>query len=146
VKSIRLPIPPSVNAAYANLAGKGRIKTAAYRRWEKAADGQAILDGMFKPGVRPFVTGKAEIVVRLPAGMRGDVYNRGKAPEDWLVSRGFTADDKHNNAVQCRFDARLADPRYCEIDVYGADEILGVGEPWIKGGKNATKSHSDHEK
>jgi Holliday junction resolvase RusA-like endonuclease len=32
-----LPLPPSVNGLYANVAGRGRVSTKALRRWRKAA-------------------------------------------------------------------------------------------------------------
>lgn len=120
MKTLKLPIPPSVNAAYGNRKsgkGPGRYKTSAYKAWERLADGWAMEAGLFRHGVRPFVTGKAVIVVRLPVNMRGDVYNRGKVPEDWLVSRGFTADDKHNDSVECRRDPTMGRVQYCLIDI-----------------------------
>jgi len=37
VVAIQLPIPPSVNACWANVEGMGRVRSTAYRRWSKLA-------------------------------------------------------------------------------------------------------------
>lgn len=34
---IDLPLPPSVNALYRNVPGRGRVKTALYKRWHAVA-------------------------------------------------------------------------------------------------------------
>ena len=35
--SFDLPLPPSVNGCFANVPGKGRVRTAQYRAWRKQA-------------------------------------------------------------------------------------------------------------
>ena len=120
MKTLRLPIPPSVNQAFANNKsgrGKGRYKTRSYKAWERLADGWAMEAGQFRYGVRPFVSGPALIVIRLPITMRGDVDNRIKPTLDWLVSRGFTGDDVLNDSVQSRRDPMLGRVDWCEIDI-----------------------------
>ena len=37
VVTLRLPMPPSVNACWANVEGAGRVRSTAYRRWSKLA-------------------------------------------------------------------------------------------------------------
>jgi len=37
VVTVQLTIPPSVNSCWANVAGKGRVRSTAYRRWSKLA-------------------------------------------------------------------------------------------------------------
>lgn len=123
MKTIRLPIPPSVNMAYGNNLsgnGRGRHKTASYLRWIRLADGWAMEAGLFRHGVRPFVSGPAILTIRLPMTMRGDVSNRIKAAEDWLVDRGFTDDDKFNHSVTACKDPGLGRAQWCEIDIAGA--------------------------
>src|SRR5258706_9307466 len=34
---VNLPTPPSTNALWSNVAGKGRVKTQSYREWREAA-------------------------------------------------------------------------------------------------------------
>jgi Holliday junction resolvase RusA-like endonuclease len=138
MKTIRLPIPPSVNAAYANVAGKGRVKTTAYRQWEKNADGEALAAGLFS-GRRQSAAKGATIVLRLPLGIRGDVDNRIKPLLDYLVSRQFTCDDSTHQSVTARRDPSLRRAtNYCEVDIYGPeDAVPAAGMGWV-GGTNAT--------
>ncbi len=125
MKTIKLPIPPSVNAAYANRKGgkgPGRYKTRSYKAWERLADGWAMEAGLFRHGIRPLVHGPATLVIRLPTTMRGDVSNRIKVCEDWLVDRGFLElDDVHNQSVTSMRDPKLGRVGYCEVDISNAD-------------------------
>jgi len=91
---LRLPLPPSVNAAYGNRQGpgRGRYKTAAYKAWLVEADKWLLKQ---KRGLVP-VFGPAMVCVRLLMKMRGYVSNRIKVAEDFLVSRRITSDDKNN--------------------------------------------------
>lgn len=120
MKTLRLPIPPSVNAAYANAKtgrGVGRYKTKRYKSWERQADWWCASAGLFRTGQRPFTTGPANVIVRLPMTMRGDVDNRLKATVDFLVSRGFTADDSTHQSVTARRDPTLGRVAWCEVDI-----------------------------
>lgn len=92
---LHLPLPPSVNEAYGNNSrgkGRGRFKTKVYRQWLKDADAYLLSQ---KRGLVP-VHGPAMVVIKLPMSMRGDVSNRIKISEDFLVSRGLTSDDSKN--------------------------------------------------
>lgn len=91
---LRLPLPPSVNAAYGNRRGpgRGRFKTAAYKAWLAEADKWLLTQ---KRELVP-VSGPAMVCLRLPMKMRGDISNRIKVAEDFLVSRQLTSDDRHN--------------------------------------------------
>jgi len=119
---IRLPIPPSVNALYANRKdgrGKGRYKTKAYADWLNEANSwlwpqYRKLDGL------P-VKGPCVVEIRLPAKMRGDASNRIKAAEDFLVSMGITEDDRTNWKVSAERDPSLSnDDGFCVITVASA--------------------------
>lgn len=61
----------------------------------------------------PKLTGQLEILIRLPL-IRGDVSNRIKAVEDWLVRRNLTGDDKHNRRVSIETDPDLLG-NCCEV-------------------------------
>lgn len=120
MKTLRLPIPPSVNDAFANNLsgrGRGRYKTRKYKAWERAADNECLIAGLFCHGNRPLVSGPANIVLRLPHYMRGDIDNRIKPTLDWMVDRGFTADDSTHQSVTAVRDPKLGRVAYCEIDV-----------------------------
>lgn len=108
--SLELPTPPSVNAMFANSkngSGKGRFPTRAYKRWLAEADTRFLVQKWRVLGKIP-VSGPCEISIRLPKGTRGDVSNRIKACEDYLVSRGITGDDKHNRKVSIERDESLS--------------------------------------
>ena len=92
--TINLPLPPSVNALYWNKKGKGRIKTKTYKAWLSEADVWMLPQMRF---IAP-VTGPCEVKILLPK-VRGDISNRIKAVEDYLVSREITGDDRHNRKV-----------------------------------------------
>jgi Holliday junction resolvase RusA-like endonuclease len=102
---LMLPTPPSVNAAYRNVTGRGRVKTAAYTEWEEDADEAYIQQ---KRGVKPII-GERELEIRIPANTKGDVSNRIKAIEDYLVSREITGDDRFNRKVSIERDVSLFD-------------------------------------
>lgn len=99
---LHLPVPPSVNAMYRNVAKVGRVKTGEYLKWLVVADAHYLSQ---KRGIKP-VTGPCEIAIKLPR-CRGDISNRIKATEDYLVSRGITGDDKHNRKVSIERDGSL---------------------------------------
>jgi hypothetical protein len=55
-------------------------------------------------------------VVRVNPGERGDVSNRTKAAEDFLVSMGITLDDRHNWAATATKDPSV--PRgFCIVQI-----------------------------
>jgi Holliday junction resolvase RusA-like endonuclease len=90
---LKLPVPPSVNAAYANrrgTTGRGRYKTASYHRWLIDADAYYTWQNLGR--VKP-ITGPYRVSIVLPKATRGDIDNRVKLTMDWLVSRNLTPDD-----------------------------------------------------
>ena len=115
--TLRLPVPPSVNALYFNRKGgkgRGRIKTPAYRSWLAEADGWYLTQ---RRQVQ-CQSGKLHIEIRLPP-IRGDATNRIKAAEDYLVSRGITGDDRHNHKVSVEIVTELD---CCEIIIEPLDK------------------------
>jgi crossover junction endodeoxyribonuclease RusA len=104
-----LPLPPSVNAMYRNVAGVGRVKTHEYRAWLKKADAYLLMQ---KRELLP-LNGQIIVAIKVPKGTRGDISNRIKAAEDFLVSRQITGDDRHNVKVSIE----RADVQECEVEV-----------------------------
>lgn len=98
-RTYEIPIPPSVNNLYANVRGKGRVKSDRYRTWLRAAQNE-----MMAQQCRPF-DGPCILTVCLPENMRGDLSNRLKAPEDLMVRCGVLPDD--NTKVVREIRARL---------------------------------------
>lgn len=109
---LRLPIPPSVNALYANVRHVGRVKTRAYRDWLLQADGYYLMQ---KRGLTP-LEGKYSFIMRVPANMRGDVDGRLKAILDFLVSRNLTSDDSQCWSSKVERDESI-EKGFCEIEV-----------------------------
>jgi Holliday junction resolvase RusA-like endonuclease len=111
---LRLPMPPSVNASYANVPGKGRVSTAALRTWKAAATAE-ILRALPAAGDRPVFRGCVEIAIRLPVPARGepDADNRIKPVQDALVAAGIILDDSWryvaSSAARWVYDGSLGD-------------------------------------
>lgn len=97
--TVELLPPPSVNEAYRNVRKKGRVKTAAYKRWCDYAC--AAIKGRVTHDQR--VGGKFAIAINLPKKMRGDIDNRVKGILDALVNSSRVDDDKHMEELHvCR--------------------------------------------
>lgn len=106
---LRLPIPPSLNAMFANSrngSGRGRFKTGVYKDWLMEAD-IWITPPRARP--EPLPAGPYGIEIKLPKKMRGDIDNRAKAVIDFLVSRGITPDDKFLHCLTLRRCPELDD-------------------------------------
>ena len=92
--TIKLPVAPSVNAAFFNRKGGkgyGRIKSAKYRAWLKDADAHYMLQKKDVVPIRgPYICGMI-----FPRKLKGDLDNRVKLILDWLVSRELTSDDRY---------------------------------------------------
>lgn len=87
VVTLNLPLPPSVNGAWVNVPGKGRVRSEPYRRWHKLAFDELMLQ---KPGSIP---GAYAIVINLGRiKRRADCDNRCKPILD-LLANVVTGDD-----------------------------------------------------
>jgi hypothetical protein len=81
-----LPLCPATNNLYANVPGRGRVKTRAYKSWLT----QAMLFGQVQRPGR--IVGLADLTIHLPA-FRGDTDGRVKAAIDAAKAIGVVADD-----------------------------------------------------
>lgn len=98
---LTLPIPPSVNASYANVAGRGRIATKALRDWKRDAGWRLKLQE------RKQFAGPFRIAIYLPEAMRGDIDNRVKACLDLLTTHKIIVDDRYARSVLVERDASI---------------------------------------
>lgn len=117
---LNLPLPPSVNALFANVPGRGRVRTKLYRAWSKTALDFAWLS---KPqGGFPYFDGCFDVQITVPLKMRGDVDNRLKPILDWLKAPGeIIADDvRAQRAIIAR--GRDVEPGFCRVFVYETKE------------------------
>ena len=117
-RSIRLDLdlPPSVNAAFCNVAGKGRVRTSIYRRWQKGAlaEIQAQACGMtFRGRFRLAVLASDRDLHR-----RRDCDNLAKPLADTLTKAGVIADDNHQHmrAIMLAWTPKLPAGR-CAVTV-----------------------------
>lgn len=87
--SLVLPLPPSLNGAYRNVAGIGRVKTKTYKSWATEA---ALL---MKLQARGSIAGPYAIHVEIdrPDKRRRDLSNLLKVLEDTIVQQGLVEDD-----------------------------------------------------
>lgn len=85
---LNLPEPPSVNEAYSNARGKGRIKTQKYKQWQTECHWMI---KQAKPGI---IKGEYTVVLFLSEKTRKDVDNCLKPTLDLLATVGISEDDK----------------------------------------------------
>ncbi|CAO4178991.1 RusA family crossover junction endodeoxyribonuclease [Methylorubrum populi] len=88
VVELRFPLPPSTNSLFANVAGRGRIKTPRYRGWRQ----QAVLAIEIQRPRPGRIAGPCDVVIHLPP-FCGDIDNRIKPCLDVAVAAGILADD-----------------------------------------------------
>lgn len=92
---MKLPLPPSANKLFANVPGKGRVKTRAYKNWRR----NAILSIFAQVRADRRVAGPVALSFCVPSNMRGDLDNRIKATIDALVASNRIDDDKHVHSI-----------------------------------------------
>lgn len=115
--SIKIPMPVSVNSAYRNLAGVGRVKTKELKNWRLEAEWELARQ---KP---PRFVGQVDICItlRYPPKGRADCSNYIKCVEDLLVHCGVIEDDscKYVRSVSARWSHEETS---CRVNVYHAPE------------------------
>lgn len=94
VASYDLPAPPSTNALFRNVKGKGRVKTREYRDWAMHAGWSLKSQGIVTIDDRCIVLIGVE-----RHSMQADIDNRVKATLDVLVDNGIIRDDSLVTAV-----------------------------------------------
>lgn len=116
MKTIILPLPPSLNNIFGNkpkflrgIKKGGRFKTQAYKAWLTAAGWTLKADGAW------YVAGPVRVSVRLPEKMRGDIDNRVKPLLDILVAHKRIDDDK--NVKQLSVSKCWGDAKTCRIEI-----------------------------
>lgn len=108
VVELRLPLPPSANSLFANVRGRGRIKTPRYRAWRQ----QAVLAIEVTRPRSGRIAGPAEIEIILPP-FQGDPDNRIKPCIDAVVEAGILAADttRFVQAIRVTIDKVATDVR-----------------------------------
>jgi hypothetical protein len=116
----RLPIPPSLNNMFVNMARKsgGRVRSRDYKKWATDA-GWLIKDDQKRQAP---IFGRFAVALLISEKESGDADNRFKAIGDLLVSYGVTEDDKLNDmplTMRCSSVARGT----CEVIAIPATAI-----------------------
>ncbi|KKN77916.1 hypothetical protein LCGC14_0354810 [marine sediment metagenome] len=97
-----LPIPPSLNNAYVNVPGLGRVRSKAYNQWLTEAAWRLKIQRATQP-----TCFKGEVVVDLTVERKrkgvGDIDNRIKPVLDLLTKYGIIEDDSHVQQVTARW-------------------------------------------
>lgn len=88
--SFRLPYPPSVNKAFRNVPGRGRVKSKEYRAWAEEAAIRARIQIKQQRVSGPF---RCEIVATKPDNRRRDLDNILKTTLDLLNAESIIDDD-----------------------------------------------------
>lgn len=94
---LAIPIPPSVNSAWRNVAGKGRVRTKEYRVWAAEA-GWAL-----KVQRAPHIGGKVTVDIGVARIPNADVDNRIKPVLDLLVKMNVIDDDRYVEKVSAEW-------------------------------------------
>ena len=95
-----LPLPPSANALFANVRGKGRVKTAEYKAWIEEARWHVLT--AWRTQGKPEVGAQTPMRLSLRLGLVGrrrDAGNCLKAIEDILVRELPIPDDRYNDRI-----------------------------------------------
>lgn len=109
---IALPWPPSTNALFLNVRGKGRVATKEYTSWKREA-------GWTLQAQRPpKFHGPVEITIELcpPHSQRFDLDNRSKCTLDLLTSHQVIRDD-HDGFVRAVNIRRVDNAAPCVVTV-----------------------------
>lgn len=100
---ITVPAPPSTNALFRNVAGRGRVKTAEYKAWLDTA-------GWRLKAQRPAaVPGRVVVVIGIEReNSCSDIDNRSKALLDLLVSHKIIENDNRVTAFAMAWASKSA--------------------------------------
>lgn len=97
--------PISLNNAYKNVRGRGRVKTKEYEAWHLGAAME--LRGQFLSKGRPTFEGPYSLDIRVGRKQtKADVDNLIKPIADALVKAGMTPDDRKMTGVNIKYEDR----------------------------------------
>ncbi len=109
-----LPRPRSVNELYANVRGKGRVKTKVYRQWRNEAGWMIAAQG------RPAqLHGKYQIQIAVKRwSARADIGNFEKGVSDVLQEHDVIEDDRFCERICIYWDDHLPKGVECRVWIW----------------------------
>jgi crossover junction endodeoxyribonuclease RusA len=118
-----LPLPPSVNNLFLNVARGGRVKTAKYRAWEKDVDAK------MPPGI---VKLQGDVIAVYTYGRpdrrRRDVANLEKAASDPMPGGGVLVSDPNCGDIRLRWcNTGEVKPGECLVRLEERASAVGCG-------------------
>lgn len=107
-----IPMPPSLNNAFLNAAGKGRVRSKAYKAWVEEAG------WMVKARRNGLIPGPVSVTLDIcPPNKRAfDLDNRLKPALDLLVACGVLSDDS-NKIVKAVSAREVTEGPACTITI-----------------------------
>lgn len=93
---VELPMPPSLNNAFRNVPGKGRVKTDRYAAWHR----DAVIAIFAQVRADRRVPGRVCVRIDLPEACRMDIDNAIKPLLDALVASRRIDDDRHVTVLE----------------------------------------------
>lgn len=103
--TVELPTPVSANNLFANVPGKGRVKTKAYENWQNVA----ALTVVATVRADRRIGGPVTVRIELPTKCRLDIDNAVKPILDALVHSRRIDDDRNVERVEVIKNARPGD-------------------------------------
>lgn len=120
--TLMLPLPPSVNGMWANVPGKGRVRTEEYSEWRRVA----LLEAAPQLAGKRRIYGWFKATIHVAMRRGGDLDNRIKPCLDICKSVGAIKDDKGLIALKvylCRGPAGVR----IHLAPASGDEIPRIG-------------------
>lgn len=120
--SLALSVPPSVNHAFANVPGIGRVKSAKYRAWRKVARSEAQIGMAGKSAI------KAPFKATIHVAARGDLDNRVKGVMDFCQTIGAIKND--SGLVELHVYRQSGTPGvWITIEAVDSTDVRSVASP-----------------
>lgn len=122
VFTVTMPAPPSVNGLFANVAGRGRVKTRKYTDWQMQAT-VAINRDRYASGFSRVWEHPVSVVIEIDRPrIDRDIDNCAKPVLDALVAGGIIKDDTQVSALMMCWADKTKDCK-ARVAVYAAGHM-----------------------
>jgi len=118
-----LPYPLSLNNAFANVPGRGRVKTKAYRDWSTEAGWRINAAKRIK---KPLIS-ELSLHLFVTKKYRGDLDNTLKPVLDALEKNGIIKNDRQFKRITV--EAADVENMICLVSALNSSDVEGVNSP-----------------